>query len=216
MKYEIKFSVNICNIDEKRKEHEYIKERLFKLERMMASMLIDRQVGLYANMLDKYINLKQMLSSMPTDKLEATKKEIVFLEKEIIASRRNYNIIRYRTVRNEYDSLKEKIGDYYKAINIDLRDELKDKNLPNIYIYQENNKIPSFKHIIIPNKEVEVITDIGYSDNLVVYPLYGLDSNREYRHFYNKTSFKYLEELSQDYSHKLNNKNIGKVKIKKM
>lgn len=212
MKYEIKYSVSICNIDELRKEHEYIKERMFQLERKMAEMTFNREVGLYAYNLERYNYLLQLLNKLPIEKQYKIKKELLLLENYFIVSRRNYNIIRYKTLRSEYNELKNNLGNYYKAINIDLRNELKDKNLPNIYVYQENNNISLFKHIIIPDKEFES----NYIDNVVIYPVYNLDSNREYRHFYNKTSFKYLEELSKDYSYELDNKDLGKVKIKKM
>ena len=98
-------------------------------------------------------------------------------------------------------------------IVIDLREELSKHELPNIYVYQEDNHDPLFRHIIVPDR---IVTASFTEDGMAIFPLYILDSNREFRHFYNKTSFKYLEELSIDRSYNLENKRFGKVIIKKM
>lgn len=210
MKYEIKFSVQLCMIDEKRKEHAEIKARLFQLERGMAQMVLDRQVGLYAVKLARYEYLKELLATLPANDLDKAKKEKSDLESELFQARRNYSFVRYHALRSEYNELKKHLSDYYTAVNTDFRNELKDKNLPNIYVFQGNDK-PG-RHIIIPDRVTECM-EIG--GNTIIYPYYELYSNREYRHFYNKTSFKYLEQLSQDCMYAVDNKNLGKIKIKK-
>ena len=49
--------------------------------------------------------------------------------------------------------------------------------------------------------------------NTVIMPNKELKSRKKARHFYNKTSFKYLEALINDSNYSLEEKNLGKVKI---
>ncbi len=209
---EIKYCVDLCQISERRRKHEEAKEQLFTMERQMALMTFDREVGLYANRLDRYIYLLEFLNTLPPERQGKVKKEISALERYMIESRQNYKIIRYRALRSDYEALKKTLGDYYQAINVDLRRELSNMSLSNIYIYQLNNQNPSLKHIIVPNR---VLIDMP-SDSTIIYPFYDIYSNRDFRHFYNKTSFKYLEGLSKDNDYNLGNKQLGMIKIKKM
>ena len=206
MKYGIKFCVQICQIEERRIKHEKTKIELFNLERQMAKMTFDRQVGLYAFKLDKY---EILLNNIP----ESSQQEILKLYNELKEMKKNHNIRIYKSLREKYQLLKESLSDYPRSINIDLRNELKDIELPNIYVYQEDKDVSIYKHIILYNN---ITSELSKKRNIIIYPEYPLQSNREYRHFYNKISYKYLEELSKDYSFNIERKNLNKIKVKKM
>ena len=112
MNDEIKFCVDLCRIDERRQNHEDAKEKLFQMERKLAEMTFDIEVGRYANKLDRYLYLLEFLKTLPEGKHERIRKEIADLERYMIDSRRNYKIIRYRALRNEYEALKKTLDDY--------------------------------------------------------------------------------------------------------
>ena len=107
----------------------------------------------------------------------------------------------YLVLKEELDSLKHETIDYYKNIQINLKDSLEDEDI-DIYVY--NGKVN--RNII--NKE-----QLSNNAGTIIYPVKELNSKRKLRHFYNKKSFKYLEELTKDNNYSLDNKNLGRVKI---
>ena len=195
MNQEIKDIVDKCNITEKRIELENNKVRMFFLDREMAKMKFNRTIGLYAYKLDE---LEWLMSKGDFD---------YKLYEEIKNMEEKEDILIYKMLRDEFYRLKATKGEYEKAINVDLRLALMSIELPSIYIEQKDG----YKNIINPYYEVEL-----KNNSYIISPVYNVCSNRIYRHFYNKTSFHYLEELSNDYNYELKNKKIGKIKIKKM
>ena len=194
MEQKIKNIVEACGIDEKRTALANNKIKLFKLERMMAEATFNRNVGLYAAKID------QLVWIMENGDYDYK------LHEEIRLMETDEEILAYKRLQTEFHDLMTQKGEYEKAVNIDLRLALTDIIIPNIYIEQKDN----FKNILNPN-----ITELN-EESIIISPVYEVESNRLYRHFYNKTSFHYLEELSKDYNYELEKKNIGKVKIKKM
>ena len=104
--------------------------------------------------------------------------------------------------------------EYYQTINTDFRDALSHIELPNIFLYQgvldRNQKLKLSRHIILSDA-CEVYTE---TPNIVAYPNYEIRSRRNARKFYNQTSFKYLEQLSQDYDFDIKTKKLGKLEIR--
>ena len=96
-------------------------------------------------------------------------------------------------------------------VNIDLRRELSRIDTPNIFIAQSEYDFD--KHIIDGSPLISSIM-LNEKDITIVSPIYEMESNRDFRHFYNKTSFKYLEGVCEDYSLDLEGKKLGKIKIK--
>ncbi len=190
------------HITEKRIMQGLNTERLQTLTYEMNKLKVNRIIALYAYKLDEYYELLKK----GTDKalLDELKQSLLDMED-------NYNLDEYKELKWEYNHLMMQYGNYERSINVDFRSELKKIDIPNIYIYQEHNKVPLYENIVDDNT---YLIQAGNSE--IIYPLYDLKSNREYRHFYSKTSFKYLEEVSKDYSLSLENKKIGKIKAKKM
>ena len=185
----IKTIVDKCQIREKKEQFFKTKEELFALERAMAKLTLDWEVGTYVH------NFESTAIMPETD---------------------NPKIREYQELRSYYLHLKETLGNYHKSINVDLRKELASIDMPDIYIYQKHYKFPMYHHIILPNLIVLIIPKLSNGQHEAVFPEYELNSARENRHFYNKTSFAYLEALTKDYDFNLENKKLGKVKIKKM
>ena len=186
----IKTIVDKCQIREKEEILIQTKKELFALDRAMAKLTLDWEVGTYVHNL----NEGEVLTSL-TD---------------------NSKIREYQELRAYYLHLKETLGDYHKSINVDFRKELTSLDLPDIYIYQKHYKFPMYHHIILPNLIVALIPELSKGNSEAVFSQYELHSKRENRHFYNKTSFAYLEALTKDYDFSLESKDLGKVKIKKI
>ena len=75
---------------------------------------------------------------------------------------------------------------------------------------QENN-LKLYKNIVIPNT---VKTELD-EDDIGLYPVQEIESQRDYRKFYNRVSFRYMEGLTRDYSFDLDSKNIKNAKVLK-
>jgi len=124
-------------------------------------------------------------------------------------------VIAYRELKKHVEKLYDEIRDYYISIQKDLREELLYLDLPEIFVDQgkvigEAN-LKEAKHIVVPS------TMLFYEDDNCDETLVGsyneLNSKRKKRHFYNKVSFRYLEELTKDDSFDIGNKDLGKVKV---
>ena len=204
---EIKNIVKSLNIEEKKKELLISRKKLFNLKVQMSKLTFDRTVGLYGYYLDEmmYLILKSKNSSN-TDIFNKIKKlETKAKELEIYDSVKEYGALRDEYFKTLDDS------DYYKTINIDLREKLSELEIPNIYI--EQSKYDYDKNIISKKALNE---EYNKREIYLISPIYSIDSFRDFRHFYNKTSFHYLESLCEDYSFDINNKNLGKIKVRKI
>lgn len=179
------------------------KKQLFKNEREMALLTHDREVGLFAFNFDEYLNLIEKSKESDDIKL---KKRINELEEFFTNYEMSDKVNRYVELRNESYRIINRNDYYYKLINIYLRGELSDIDLPQIYVKYGNK----YRHII----DDELIKNSINSEDIVISPIYDMESKRDYRHFYNKVSFHYLEELSNDCEFGLENKKLGKVLVK--
>lgn len=208
MNNDIKRVVDFCNIDEKRNKLQESRQIIFNNERQMSHLTFNRTVGLYAYNLDKYLSLLELYYiELDENKKEKYKKELDELLLKLESLENNENVKKYIDLRLENESLRKCVDDYCKSINIRLRNRLMDLDVPEIYVKSGN---AHYTHIIMND---EIIRD-EKSSEIVIYPYYELSSNRDYRHFYNRISFHYLEELSKDCEFSVREKSLGKIKYR--
>ena len=196
MNTDIKYIVNALDIHSKKNELLENRKKIFYITCKMSKLTFDRTVGLYAYYLDEieYLSLSNNLTNL---------NKIKDLELKISKLPKNKGIDEYKNLKYEYYKLLQNNA-YFIAINIDLRNKLSELEIPNIYIKQHECN----KNII--NGECNYC-----NDDILISPINEMESNKEFRHFYNKTSFHYLEQLCDDCSFDLNSKDLGKIKIKK-
>lgn len=214
MDNEIREIVERLKIREVKKAYLDNKDKLFKMERLMSTMIFDREVGLYAFYADEVNYFVKKLIDSDSFCREKICKEIYASERKMKELEKNSKIEDYAILRNQYYNVIFNNGyydNYFKLINITLREEISKLKKSDIYISQ--SKYDYDKNII---DSTWLTFDKIEKGTTIIEPVYDMQSNRDFRHFYNKTSFKYLEQLTEDYSFDLENKNLGKVKIKKL
>ncbi len=204
MEKQIEDIANSCFINEKRIRHELNGERMATLYYQMNELTHNREIALYASKLETYYELIQ--KKVNRELIDNLEDELYNMEDG------NSNVFKYRDLRMEYNHLRIQNSVYAKSINVDFRNKLKSTIFPHIFVYQEDNGIPLYRHII--DNETYLIYETAKTE--IIYPQYDLKSNREYRHFYNKISYNYLEQLSIDGNQTLENKHIGKIRVKKV
>ena len=208
MNKDIKYVVDYLEIPRLKKEKEEREKRLFFLNREMAKLTFNRNVALYAFYTDEidYLILKQ--KSCSKEESEKIKDKIIDLNNKALKLTIYPQVREYFLLRDEYYKLLLK-KDYFIVVNYNLREELpRFVELPPIYVEQSHFDVD--KHII---DKTPLIRD-DEENSIFVDPLYYMESRRDYRHFYNKVSFHYLEQLCEDYSFDLKGKDLGKVHIR--
>ncbi len=213
MNSDVRDIVESLEIKKEKEELKENRERLFKLKCLMNKMTFDRNVGLYAFYTDKAVCLAEESVYSKTSDKEQIYKELEELEKKLKELEKNPKVMEFKKIYSEYYFLLNNQFEYYMLINIDLRRELSYLELPNIYVKQPEDYFDM--HIVdgtsyIPGRKND------NSDIYLIEPFYDMNSNRDFRHFYNRTSFKYLEGVCEDYSLDLENKKLGKVKVNKL
>ena len=178
-------------LTKKREEHIENEETMFDLSCQMNKLTRNQKVAMYAFKLDEY-------ALSPSRKL---RKEIKELEQYP-------EVLEYKNVRDEYNARKKLVSVYAKSINHKFRKDMQKLPLPNIFVWQGDEYV----NIIDPT----VTMSKDYREPTIITPVTELSSNRELRKFYNRVSYHYLEALSIDNDYSLENKKIGKIKIKKM
>ena len=215
MDRQIREFVDECGIYEKKEKLIETKKRLFKLEREMADLAFDYEVGTYVHMLDECNDLRIKKRTASGREAVKIKNEISSMEKVLKKMENNSKIIEYLECKKEYLSILKNIGKYEKSINTDFRNCFYDYDVPNIFVFQgyvgKNKEIVSAKNIILP----DTVALYRKVSDVVIYPVEDNNSNRVLRHFYNRVSFKYLEEMTKDFNFDLQGKNIGKIRVKK-
>ena len=203
---EIKQIVDKLKITDKRNKLIENNNKILKLKTAMSKLALFKNVAHYA------YNYR-LIEYLEKEETEESLFEIIKLEEENAILLADENVYLYKILQDYIKILEKENSDYYQTIQTKLRYELMSLNHPNIYIYQgkldPKYKDKAFMHII---DYTHYFTDGNYPD-ISIMPYDELDSNRQNRHFYNGVSFKYLEELTKDYSFDLDNKNIGRVKI---
>ena len=204
----IKNIVENLSIPEKRERLESNRKELIRCDRAMSNMTMDKKVAMYAYDIESLRFLLDTKSDI---------EEIKRLREEIGKLQNSKNVLHYMFLSCYKDRLEEQIRDYYKTIQIDLRNELIDQTLPEIYVSQgtisTTPEMKVAKHIIIPGSIISTYED---DYETTIYPVTKpITSARKARHFYNNISFRYLEQLTEDYSYDLEGKDLGPVKILK-
>ena len=190
---------------------EYLKKRgqdaqqtIFHLERKMAKLTLDNQVGAYAHNLDEMCSIiQEMQETKDSEKMILLKQELILLEEKNKKMESNEKIQKYLSLRDNYSYLLSQNYKYYKAMQTDFCEALKKIDTPDIYVYQGEGQLS--KHII---------TGEETSEEAQIYPFYNLHSKRDFRHFYNQVHFRYLNSLLESKSFDLEDNHLGKVKIK--
>ena len=183
---------------------DYYKQQIFENEREMSRLAFDRDVGLYALTYDR-------LSSTPinTDEDQNKKDEMI---KTLGELEHLSGVQKYKELMEINDFIKREISRYYIAVNCALRSRLCDYvRMPGIYVKSQNN----YTHIVdnydyLDSDEIKKLN----LDVTLVEPVYEMESKRDLRHFYNKTSFHYLESMLDDLELEIDGKKLGKVLIK--
>ena len=184
--------VDLYNLKEQREKLIKNKEEISHLKKLMSDLKINRNVAIYAYATQKMILGEEIDSYL---NIVNSLKDDSNVQEYISLARRLYLLER------------EKIN-YYRSIQIGLRNRLTYQSEPDIYVYYGMFEEDPITKNIVSNK-------LAFMDKVdtVVFPSKELKSNRKLRHFYNKTSFKYLEELSKDNSYSLEEKNLGKIRV---
>jgi hypothetical protein len=169
------------------------KNKITSLKKQISDLKINRNVAIYAHSLDEIKRGEELHCHLSLIKRLKT----------------DSNVQEYIVLKKELDSLEKQKIDYYKEIQTKLKDTISKKDDPNIFVYYG-------KDIYDDTRTKNIVNDqISYEeqDNTIILPQKELKSNRKIRHFYNKTSFKYLEQVINTNDFSLNNKKLGKVKI---
>ena len=199
----IKDIVEKVEIDKKR-------EKVFHNRIIIRELKVKLSDLCYYRAVNKYVYLKEKVKHPD----EVTNEELLLMYEELEELKNDKYVIIYNEIYAHIEMLYREISDYYKSIQIDLREELKSLELPSIYVVQRPLKINGIekeaKHIIDSDDTINYDSDI---DGTLVMSNDLKLSKRKNRHFYNQVSFKYLADLAIDHSFNLDNKRIGKVKI---
>ena len=200
----LKAIVDSLNIPEKKKAFNKRNAIILNIKYSMSQLALNNMVARYAYNLDTI--------SFGNDEMIIKNAALA----NAILLKREPEVQAYESLRRELINLEEQSNEYYKSIQLDLRDALLDQKLPDIYVYQgllgtDNMKL--CRHIIIPGRyqTYDEPSEVG----TIIYPAKEKESNRKLRHFYSNVSFKYLDSLVDDGSYDLEGKRLGRVLIKK-
>ena len=198
---QIKQIVEKLELDRLKEEYLENKEYLFCLERKMADLTFQYEVGWYAHRLDEMEDIiKKMEESSPEKKELLSKKlKLLMIKNQVLEN--IPEVILYKNTRELYNNIKKENNRYYKTLQKDFREELRSIDTIPYYVSQGEEK--EAKHILFKEEEYP------YAD---IYPEQELKSKREYRHFYNRVSYKYLESVSKTHSLRYRDNEVGKVK----
>ena len=206
MSKEIKQVVDKLEIDKLREDYYNNQRRLLELRYQMNRMTFNINVARYAWYLD-WIHY-YVLDSKDSFNSKEIYEKIKEYEKKALELEVFPEVVEYSKLRDEYYKL---LFDhkYYRTINEGLRYELELIGVPPIFVKQHEYE----DSINIVNGSTDM-HNIYFNQVKLIEPVYDMKSYRDYRHFYNRTSFKYLEQLTRDHEYSLEGKNLGKVKIK--
>ena len=194
---------NYLEIPRKRKKAELNRVDITKCNVSMSNMATDdRRIAMYANDLEQIQFLLKENNPANLDEIKRIRAELANLEK-------CKGVREYKAVLEYRSMLEAQISDYYRIINVDLRKELLDMTLPDIFVSQGTcvgrHVIEAGTYLYSP--------ELADYDTLIIPNQMDLTSARNARHFYNQVSFKYLEQLTQDFSYDPEEKDLGNVRI---
>lgn len=209
--------VNDLGIKDKKYQQEENLRKIREIKALLSEMSFKTNVAKYLYDLDHIKYIEENINSLSNEERIIKERELSLLRHDIRRLKNDRDVIDCEKLLNELHRLEYECNDYYRAIQIEFRRELLEQPLPDIYLYQGDITVnPKYKiasHIIIPGI-VQMYTEPELKETMI-YPANEIKSRRKLRSFYNKTSFRYLEQLSEDYDYSLESKDLGKVKIYK-
>lgn len=200
---EIEKIVDKLELKQKRNKLYENNKKILKIKYQMSDLAINKLVAEYAynlNIIDYLIKEDTTHSLDQIDKY-LTENEMLEL---------NDKVKLYKILKKSLSMLKMENSEYYLIILTKLRYELLNLKFPEIYVYQGQSDTGClYKNIISQS----ICLNNGEFPQNIIIPYNEINSNRKCRHFFNNVSFKYLEELTNDYSFDLDSKKLGRVKI---
>lgn len=197
MNNELKELIVSSGLQEEKRKLQIYRDEIFQNESRMSKLTFDRNVGLYVFSFDKYLDL---ISSENSNEEEEEKLLDVMSSLEHLEGVQEY--LRLREIN---DLLKTRIDNYFRDVNIGLRNRLINLDLPEIFVYGKDR----ITHIIDNKRIKSMLANV----DTIIYPLYDIKSLRDLRHFYNKLSFHYLNEMVDDCDYDISSKKLGKIRI---
>lgn len=180
------------------------RERIFKLKCEMSRLTFDRTVGLYARCVDEIEDLAKgrFYFNEKPDWVKAGKRIVELLE-EAATYEWHDGVKQYKKDREEINKIILN-SIYHKVINVDFRNTVSSLNdLPQVFVTNKDFTC----HIIDKDRVLDENEDF-----VAIEPLPNVNSKRDIRHFYNRTSFKYLQDLSENYDFDVDRSKLGKVR----
>ncbi len=222
---QIREIVEYLDIPKKREELERTKRTILSIKQQMSDLTGYRNVASYAYAIQTLEFFNKYYANFSLQEKAAADEERIKLEHTLAFLETDEHVMAYNRLLRTLRLLEESFSDYHKTINIDLRTELLDLRIPEIYINQgfvsSKRDFKLCRNIIVPNTVItfvdpsEIATLISrVKDKDKEIPEIKEDlSYREAKKLYNKVSYRYLEGLTQDYSFDLEGKNLGNVII---
>ena len=167
------------------------KTKILQIKKKLSDLKLNHNVATYAYSMDK-ITWKEEV-----DKYLKITEDL----------KKDEKVQEYIKLDNQLNSLEQEKINYYKDIQITLKDEINKRNKPTAFVYFNKDK-----NNIITRDITSSQLSLLELNNEVVLPYNELKSKRKRRHFYNRVSFKYLEELTNDNDFSIENKNLGNIK----
>ena len=203
MSQEIQKLVDTLELKQKKEQMIRDQKRIFRVKSIMSQLTFDIEVAKYAALLDDSEYYSAFIKrGKGTDKqLREAHEYLKIVNARIGITKLTSKKADYLRYRQEYQKLTRR-HPYYWTLQRSFRVGLMNIGTPAIFVEQKEQDI----NIVNPN-------EVRESTATVVTPPYDMDSTRDYRHFYNRTSFRYLDSLVEDPTYELEGKNIGKVKV---
>ena len=199
---EIKQIVERLELEKLKEEYLDTLEYLFYLERQMADLTVQYEVGWYAHRLEEMEDISKKLEKASPEKRELLCQKLKLLMIQNQKLEKNPEVDLYKRTKGIYEEVKRKNHRYHQTLQKDFREELRNLKTIPYYVYQGENR--ASKHILFPEKERRVAD---------FYPVQDFTSKRRLRHFYNQLSYKYLESVSHTYDFNIKNNPVGKIKM---
>lgn len=207
--------VNYLDIPKKKERLINSRSRMLELKSKMSSLTIHKTVATYVYNMGTIEFFQKNFANLSKEDKAYAEKEIAKLMTQQAYLEEDKLVQEYNSLLAEFIMEKRSADEYYQTIQIGLRNELLDQQLPEIYIYQgdlnPDRKYKLARHIIGANS-VEIFETPDQMPT-IIYPSTLVESKRKLDKLYNKTSFRYLEQLTTDYSYDLENKDLGNVRI---
>ncbi len=149
--------------------------KILKIKKEMSDLKLNQNVAIYAHSLEA-INYGEEIDDnlMIIDTLKDDKE-----------------VQEYISLNNELDDLNLQKKMYYIKLQTDFKDDIDQTENPSIYVYYGKDKDDN---TITRNMLNDELSDTKNSI-ITILPSKEIKSKRKIRHFYNKTRFKYLEEI---------------------